>query len=44
MYAFAHSVTYGLDYTAQRRYTGSEVMFFGDRLTPPTKAQVLQVA
>ena len=44
MYAFAHSVTYGLDYTAQRRYTGSEVMFFGDRLVPPTEPPNLQVA
>ena len=32
MYAYARSLTYGLHYTAQRRYTGSEVMFFSDRL------------
>lgn len=35
MYAYAHSLTYGLNYTAQRRYEGSEVMFFSDRLTLP---------
>ncbi|QHE84513.1 DNA adenine methylase [Hydrogenophaga sp. BPS33] len=33
MYSFARSVTYGLNYTAQRRYTGAEVMFFSDRLS-----------
>jgi DNA adenine methylase len=32
MYSYARSCTYGLDYTAQRRYTGAEVMFFSDRL------------
>jgi DNA adenine methylase len=37
MYAYAHSFTYGLHYTAHRRYTGSEVMFFSDRLTPPAQ-------
>lgn len=40
MYAYARSFTYGLHYTAQRRYTGSEVMFFSERLQPP--AQVLE--
>ncbi|MFN6994337.1 MAG: DNA adenine methylase [Aquincola tertiaricarbonis] len=35
MYAYARSFTYGLHYTAQQRYTGSEVMFFSERLTPP---------
>jgi len=39
MYAYAHAFTYSLHYTAQRRYTGSEVMFFGSRLTPPTEAK-----
>lgn len=36
MYSYAHSFTYGLHYTAQQRYTGSEVMFFSSRLTPPS--------
>jgi Site-specific DNA methylase len=39
MYHYARSFTYGLHYTAQRRYTGAEVMFFSDRLTPPVLAQ-----
>lgn len=42
MYSFAKSFTYGLQYTAQRRYTGAEVMFFSDRLLPP--AELLQAA
>lgn len=39
MYSYAHSFTYGLHYTAQTRYIGSEVMFFSERLTPPDEAQ-----
>lgn len=39
MYHYARSFTYGLNYTAQRRYTGAEVMFFSERLTPPTQTQ-----
>ncbi|WP_397597165.1 DNA adenine methylase [Silanimonas sp.] len=35
MYSYARSFTYGLHYTAQQRYIGSEVMFFSDRLAPP---------
>lgn len=35
MYGYARSFTYGLHYTAQQRYTGSEVMFFSQRLTAP---------
>ncbi len=37
MYEYARSFTYGLNYTAQRRYIGAEVMFFGDRLEPPVE-------
>ena len=44
MYAYARSFTYGLHYTAQRRYTGAEVMFFSDRLIPPAQTQEPQAA
>jgi DNA adenine methylase len=32
MYEYARSFDYRLNYTAQRRYVGAEVMFFSDRL------------
>lgn len=32
MYPVSRSVTYGLNYTAQARYVGDEVMFFSSRL------------
>jgi len=35
MYAYATPYAYGLNYTAQRRYTGSEVMFFSKRIAVP---------
>jgi DNA adenine methylase len=35
MYAYATPHAYGLNYTAQRRYTGSEVMFFSKRIAAP---------
>jgi DNA adenine methylase len=35
MYQLSQSLSYGLNYTAQRRYVGSEVMFFSDRLVVP---------
>ncbi|WP_138515310.1 DNA adenine methylase [Rhodoferax bucti] len=35
MYAYATPYAYGLNYTAQRRYTGSEVMFFSKRIAAP---------
>lgn len=35
MYAYATPYEYGLHYTAQRRYKGSEVMFFSKYLQPP---------
>jgi len=39
MYAYARSMSYGLHYTAQRRYTGSEVMFFSHRLVAPPQSE-----
>lgn len=44
MYSYARSFTYSLKYTAQRRYEGSEVMFFGNRLTPPEGNPLLLAA
>ena len=35
MYAYATPHAYGLNYTAQRRYSGSEVMFFSKRIVAP---------
>lgn len=35
MYAYSTPYSYGLNYTAQRRYTGSEVMFFSKRIAAP---------
>lgn len=37
MYAYAKPYAYGLNYTAQRRYMGSEVMFFSKRIQVPLK-------
>jgi len=39
MYQYARSLSYELNYTAQRRYNGNEVMFFSERLEP-TAAQM----
>lgn len=41
MYQYARSLSYGLNYTAQRRYNGSEVMFFSDRLEPTASQKIL---
>ena len=35
MYRFSQSLSYGLNYTAQRRYVGNEVMFFNKNLVVP---------
>lgn len=35
MYQLSQSLSYGLNYTAQRRYVGSEVMFFSHNLVVP---------
>lgn len=35
MYKMSQSLSYGLNYTVQRRYVGSEVMFFGQRVVIP---------
>lgn len=43
MYAFARSFRYGLNYTAQRRYKGSEVMFFSERLQTVDEIRVEQM-
>ncbi|HCY61967.1 MAG TPA: DNA methyltransferase [Oxalobacteraceae bacterium] len=38
MYQMSQSLTYGLNYTAQRRYVGNEVMFFSRNLVVPDEA------
>lgn len=35
MYQLSQSLTYGLNYTAQKRYVGNEVMFFSKKLVVP---------
>jgi DNA adenine methylase len=37
MYSYARTLNYGLNYTAQTRYRGSEAMFFSERLTLPAE-------
>ena len=44
MYEYARAFDYELHYTAQRRYMGSEVMFFGDRLVPPQEVRLPSAA
>lgn len=44
MYGYARSMSYGLQYTAQRRYTGSEVMFFSQRLDALPQSEASQAA
>lgn len=38
MYQLSQSLSYGLNYTAQRRYVGSEVMFFSQNIQVPDEA------
>lgn len=38
MYQLSRSLSYGLNYTAQRRYVGNEVMFFSQNLEIPDEA------
>ena len=38
MYQLSKSLSYGLNYTAQRRYVGSEVMFFSQNIIVPDEA------
>lgn len=38
MYQMSQALSYGLNYTAQRRYVGSEVMFFDQGLRVPDEA------
>ena len=38
MYQLSQGMSYGLNYTAQRRYVGSEVMFFSEQLVVPDEA------
>jgi len=38
MYQLSQSLTYGLNYTAQRRYVGNEVMFFSQALSVPDQS------
>ena len=38
MYKLSKSLSYGLNYTAQRRYIGNEVMFFSKQLLIPDEA------
>lgn len=45
MYAYARALAYGLKYTAQTRYEGAEVMFFGSGLNlGALQASILQTA
>ncbi|MCL5969784.1 MAG: DNA adenine methylase [Betaproteobacteria bacterium] len=38
MYQMSQSLSYGLNYTAQRRYVGNEVMFFGRKVVVPDES------
>ncbi len=38
MYRLSRSLSYGLNYTAQRRYVGNEIMFFSQNINVPDEA------
>lgn len=38
MYELSQSLSYGINYTAQRRYVGNEVMFFSKKIVVPDSA------
>lgn len=38
MYQLSRSLSYGLNYTAQRRYVGNEIMFFSQNINVPDEA------
>jgi DNA adenine methylase len=38
MYQLSRGLSYGLNYTAQKRYVGNEVMFFSETLRVPDEA------
>lgn len=44
MYSYARTFSYSLNYTAQERYVGSEVMFFSDRLIAPDCSSIRSAA
>ena len=46
MYQLSQGLSYGLNYTAQKRYVGNEVMFFSRELSIPEELipQVRSVA
>jgi DNA adenine methylase len=44
MYSGVRSIDYGLGYTAQRRYVGSELMCFDNRLTLPVYLELRKAA